>query len=265
MTEAPPLLRTPLHDRHLALEARMVPFAGYEMPVQYRSILEEHGPCGPPPGSSTSRTWARSTSTGPRRSPTCATRSSPIPERSSRARRSTRCSATRMAGSSTTSSAIAPITATSWSATRRTTTSLSATSPGCWHGATSTQRSTIVRRAPRWWRRRVHAGRDPGDAHRRRPRWAGQLPRRAGHRGRHRLPRGTHRLHRRGRIRAVLRRPPRDPSLGCRARGGRPDLGLKPVRPRQPRHAPPRGGHAALWQRARPVDTTRTRRTWAAS
>ena len=42
MTEAPPLLRTPLHDRHLALGARMVPFAGYEMPVQYRSILEEH-------------------------------------------------------------------------------------------------------------------------------------------------------------------------------------------------------------------------------
>jgi glycine cleavage system T protein (aminomethyltransferase) len=42
MTEAHALLRTPLHDRHVALEARMVPFAGYEMPVQYRSILEEH-------------------------------------------------------------------------------------------------------------------------------------------------------------------------------------------------------------------------------
>jgi aminomethyltransferase len=34
--------RTPLHDRHLALGARMVPFAGWEMPVQYRGILEEH-------------------------------------------------------------------------------------------------------------------------------------------------------------------------------------------------------------------------------
>ncbi|MEX1157233.1 MAG: glycine cleavage system aminomethyltransferase GcvT, partial [Chloroflexota bacterium] len=43
MTEAPPALRrTPLHDSHLALGARMVPFAGYEMPVQYGSIIDEH-------------------------------------------------------------------------------------------------------------------------------------------------------------------------------------------------------------------------------
>ncbi len=36
------LRRTPLHDVHVELGARMVPFAGYEMPVQYRSIIEEH-------------------------------------------------------------------------------------------------------------------------------------------------------------------------------------------------------------------------------
>ena len=45
MTEAPaatPLRQTPLHDVHVALGARMVPFAGYEMPVQYTSIIEEH-------------------------------------------------------------------------------------------------------------------------------------------------------------------------------------------------------------------------------
>jgi aminomethyltransferase len=36
------LLRTPLHDRHAALGARMVPFAGWEMPVQYRGVLQEH-------------------------------------------------------------------------------------------------------------------------------------------------------------------------------------------------------------------------------
>ena len=43
MTEAPALLRhTPLHASHLALGARMVPYAGYEMPVQYTSIIEEH-------------------------------------------------------------------------------------------------------------------------------------------------------------------------------------------------------------------------------
>jgi aminomethyltransferase len=39
---APPLRRTPLHDVHVALGARMVPFAGYEMPVRYSSIIEEH-------------------------------------------------------------------------------------------------------------------------------------------------------------------------------------------------------------------------------
>ena len=38
-----PLLQTPLHDRHVALGARMVPFASYAMPVQYKDgILSEH-------------------------------------------------------------------------------------------------------------------------------------------------------------------------------------------------------------------------------
>jgi len=38
-----PLKRTPLHSLHVALGAKMVPFAGYEMPVQYRAgILAEH-------------------------------------------------------------------------------------------------------------------------------------------------------------------------------------------------------------------------------
>jgi aminomethyltransferase len=36
------LLQTPLHDRHLALGARMVPFAGWEMPVQYEGVIQEH-------------------------------------------------------------------------------------------------------------------------------------------------------------------------------------------------------------------------------
>src|SRR6266496_4287794 len=36
------LLYTPLHDRHLALGARMVPFAGWEMPVQYDGVIPEH-------------------------------------------------------------------------------------------------------------------------------------------------------------------------------------------------------------------------------
>jgi aminomethyltransferase len=36
------LKRTPLHERHTAAGARMVPFAGFEMPVQYAGIREEH-------------------------------------------------------------------------------------------------------------------------------------------------------------------------------------------------------------------------------
>src|ERR671924_1538526 len=36
------LKRTPLYDRHVAAGARLVPFAGWEMPVQYTGIREEH-------------------------------------------------------------------------------------------------------------------------------------------------------------------------------------------------------------------------------
>jgi aminomethyltransferase len=34
--------RTPIYERHLALGARMVPFAGWTMPVQYSGIINEH-------------------------------------------------------------------------------------------------------------------------------------------------------------------------------------------------------------------------------
>ena len=38
-----PLKRTPLYDLHVSLGAKMVPFAGYEMPVQYpMGVLKEH-------------------------------------------------------------------------------------------------------------------------------------------------------------------------------------------------------------------------------
>ena len=43
MTSDTPCLRTPLYDRHKALGGRMVPFAGYELPVNYSAgILAEH-------------------------------------------------------------------------------------------------------------------------------------------------------------------------------------------------------------------------------
>src|SRR5256884_9132465 len=41
-TSAMPLKRTPLYAQHCALGARMVEFGGWEMPVQYSSIMEEH-------------------------------------------------------------------------------------------------------------------------------------------------------------------------------------------------------------------------------
>ncbi len=42
-SSAAPLLKTPLHALHLSLGARMVPFAGYDMPVQYPAgVLKEH-------------------------------------------------------------------------------------------------------------------------------------------------------------------------------------------------------------------------------
>ena len=33
---------TPLHDRHVKLGAQMSPFAGFDMPIQYEGIAEEH-------------------------------------------------------------------------------------------------------------------------------------------------------------------------------------------------------------------------------
>lgn len=36
------LKRTPLYEKHVAAGAKMVPFAGWEMPVQYTGVLDEH-------------------------------------------------------------------------------------------------------------------------------------------------------------------------------------------------------------------------------
>jgi aminomethyltransferase len=41
-TAAAALRKTPLHARHLASNARMVPYAGWEMPVEYSGITNEH-------------------------------------------------------------------------------------------------------------------------------------------------------------------------------------------------------------------------------
>src|SRR5690606_6376108 len=39
---APSLLRTPLFDWHASHQGRIVEFGGWEMPVQYSGIVEEH-------------------------------------------------------------------------------------------------------------------------------------------------------------------------------------------------------------------------------
>ncbi|HEX5500737.1 MAG TPA: glycine cleavage system protein T, partial [Thermomicrobiales bacterium] len=39
---AEPLRNTPLKERHVALGGRMIPFAGWLMPVQYGGIVQEH-------------------------------------------------------------------------------------------------------------------------------------------------------------------------------------------------------------------------------
>ncbi|MFY9822129.1 MAG: glycine cleavage system aminomethyltransferase GcvT [Thermoanaerobaculia bacterium] len=42
MAEAQTLKRTPLYDCHLEAGAKMVDFAGWEMPVQYQGVIDEH-------------------------------------------------------------------------------------------------------------------------------------------------------------------------------------------------------------------------------
>ena len=44
MTDTPALLRTPLYDLHVEAGGKMVPFAGYDMPVQYAAlgVMKEH-------------------------------------------------------------------------------------------------------------------------------------------------------------------------------------------------------------------------------
>ncbi|NLL62353.1 MAG: glycine cleavage system aminomethyltransferase GcvT [Candidatus Atribacteria bacterium] len=36
------LLKTPLHEEHIRFKARMIPFDGFDMPVQYSGIIDEH-------------------------------------------------------------------------------------------------------------------------------------------------------------------------------------------------------------------------------
>ena len=99
------LRRTPLYDRHAAAGAKLVPFAGWEMPVQYAGIREEHLAVR------TRRRGVRRLAHGPGRDPRPARRSSSSSGCSPttcagcpRAARSTACCAARTAACSTTCS-----------------------------------------------------------------------------------------------------------------------------------------------------------------
>lgn len=41
-TQQTSVRKTPLHDLHVSMNARMAPFAGYDMPIQYSGIIREH-------------------------------------------------------------------------------------------------------------------------------------------------------------------------------------------------------------------------------
>ena len=98
------LKRTPLHDRHAAAGARLVPFAGWEMPVQYAGSAPSTSRCARRSACSTSATWARSRRAGRTREAFLQRILSNDVSRSPRTARSTPCSARTTAACSTTSS-----------------------------------------------------------------------------------------------------------------------------------------------------------------
>ena len=61
------LRKTPLHAVHLASGARMVEFAGWDMPVEYPGSPTSTWPCALAPACSMSATWARSSWPAPTR------------------------------------------------------------------------------------------------------------------------------------------------------------------------------------------------------
>ena len=67
MAEPAALLRSPLHDRHVALGAKMADFGGWEMPIEYPGggVLRSTPPSARRSASSTSATSARASSRGP--------------------------------------------------------------------------------------------------------------------------------------------------------------------------------------------------------
>lgn len=53
------LRKTCLHDKHVSLGAQMSPFGGFDMPIQYSGIVEEHNAVRKACGVLMSLTWAK--------------------------------------------------------------------------------------------------------------------------------------------------------------------------------------------------------------
>ena len=96
------LRRTPLYDRHVALGARMVPFAGWEMPVQYEGVIAEHKAVRTDAGVFDVSHMGEIEVEGPKAGDVPPALLSNDVARLEPGRPSTRCSRTRTAGSSTT-------------------------------------------------------------------------------------------------------------------------------------------------------------------
>ena len=251
VTEAPAALRhTPLHASHLALGARMVPYAGFEMPVQYSSIIEEHRTVRGAVGLFDLSHMGELHLSGPEALAFAryAVVSDPGLLEPGQAQYSMLCAADGgiiddLIVYRVEDGYLVVCNAANHDAVAAQLESLRA--HGDFDVAVDDRSDETALIAPQ-------GPAQPGaarPAHRPGPRHARQLPLAAGPRGGDRLPGGAHRLHRRGRLRALLRRPPRAPPVGCADGGGRRPRAAT-LRPRQPRHAAPRGRDAALRQRA---------------
>ena len=73
MSTAADLKRTPLHDAHVRAGARMVPFAGWDMPVQYEGVRQEHVAVRTGAGLFDVSHMGEIETRGPRRPTSCAT------------------------------------------------------------------------------------------------------------------------------------------------------------------------------------------------
>jgi hypothetical protein len=100
-------LRTPLYDTHVEAGARIVDFAGWEMPVQYAGILEEHEAVRTRAGLFDVSHMGEVVFRGPRAAEALGGSSPTTSASWSTARPSTAASAAPTAGSSTTSSSTA--------------------------------------------------------------------------------------------------------------------------------------------------------------